>query len=319
VEELSYRVVIKRAKKIIGTYSESVPIKSYLFMVREYKRSCRKITYLIKKDRDKNHKIVEIQRKYKEEISALKREIKKYKTMLSEKEEQENFILKDDINQITSQHFSNEDRDKLLSDVVFTLSKTVLNFSKVDIRFFEDNKIILLQRAIFKKVKLKIGSDSSNVVAGVTNTILRDNFKHIHKEFARKVLEASDVDKGVFKFFGDVAVYDEDGIRWNSSAITRFMHDYLRSIRIIERLNHDIVQLTQKSKEYESIEDDLEMDIDEYNERFQEREKADKLLDVCRTKIVEEEKKLSDLEIDYNNLLKAVTKTLLQTKILHKS
>jgi hypothetical protein len=239
--------------------------------------------------------------------------------MLSEKEEQENFILKDDINQITSQHFSNEDRDKLLSDVVFTLSKTVLNFSKVDIRFFEDNKIILLQRAIFKKVKLKIGSDSSNVVAGVTNTILRDNFKHIHKEFARKVLEASDVDKGVFKFFGDVAVYDEDGIRWNSSAITRFMHDYLRSIRIIERLNHDIVQLTQKSKEYESIEDDLEMDIDEYNERFQEREKADKLLDVCRTKIVEEEKKLSDLEIDYNNLLKAVTKTLLQTKILHKS
>jgi hypothetical protein len=332
-----HRKLLKSAKFVLENYKEHVPIKAYMFVLREYKKACKRVNRVIEKERERNHKFVQkksqLYNSHQEEILALKselyekrREVVRYKTVLKDRgllkegeSDSEKLVLKEDIHKILKERLSGEDLTDLLDRVVKDVTKSVFNFSRINITFFEENKILILQRAIFKRVQISLESDSSSLISGAVNTILRDNFIYLHRELAKKVLEASDVDRGVFKFFESYFVTDESGNRWSAFAITRFMHEYLVPVRVLERLENDLDRLILKLAEYRAIEDDLEMEFETYSGKVEEKKKIERLIDLSKTKISEEEEKIAELEKRYELLLEGVTKLLLQKKVIYKN
>ncbi len=330
--------ILVRIKNTLELYQENVPMDQYLFLAKEYKRMCLSFDKLLSKEKDRNRKFIEVKRElltvHQEEIKNLKNDIKtiaienenlkrdvlKYTMIVKDQENskaQENSktinekpILQDEINNLIIKHFSEEQIKILLDDVIIHLASTTLDFSKITLSFFDDNKIILLQRAIYRRVMVIIESDSSSIVSAITNTILRDHYNYVHKEFANKVLKASNISRGVFKFFENNFVEDDTGTRWNSFAITRFMGEYLKQTESYYYNKDEFEKYSARLQELSLM--------DETDEKMAERKKVEKLVSLYKLRIADEEGKISDIIEKYKSLLEGVTKTLLQKRIIIK-
>jgi DNA integrity scanning protein DisA with diadenylate cyclase activity len=207
---------------------------------------------------------------------------------------------------------------KLLGEVVDQLSDTIFNFSKITLTFFDDNKILLLQRTIYKKVMVIVNSDSSSLVSGITNTILRDHFFLIHELFAKKILEASNISRGVFKFFEQHFVEEENGTRWSSFAITRFMNEYSKEVDEYKRFEDEYYTNLKRLEGYRGVEDELEEDFHKHNEHMNEKRKIERLVSLFKLKMGEQEEKISEIKGKYEALVDGTAKTLLQKRLVVK-
>lgn len=329
--------ILQEIKETLEKYDEAVPMASYISLAKEYKSVCVKFDRLLEKERDRNHKFVQVKRDLTEqhqnsikdlkaEIDKYKRDALKYKTILRDKglikgggSSNDKPILKEDISQIMEKNFSEKSIKELLIEVIDELVKGTLNFNKITVSFFDDNKILLLQRSIYKKVMTTIESDSSSIVSGITNTILRDYYIFAHEEFATRVLEASAVTRGVFKFFENNFVEVEGSkARWNSFAITRFMGDYIsqtENLRQIDKKFHDAVKGLEDMKTFE---DELDLSFDEYNRKNEDKKKIEKLIHLYKLQLADEEHKLGESHHSYKSLLEGTTKFLLQKRVVIK-
>ncbi len=337
--------ILVRIKNTLELYQENVPMEQYLFLAKEYKRICISFDKLLSKEKDRNRKFIEVKRElltvHQEEIKNLKDDIKtikfenenlkidvlKYKMIVKDQENSkadehtqttnEKPILLDEINNLIMKHFSEEQIKIIFDDVITHLASTTLDFSKITLSFFDDNKILLLQRAIYRRVMVIIKSDSSSIVSPITNTILRDNYNYVHKEFAKKALEASNISRGVFKFFENHFVEDDTGTRWNSFAITRFMGEYLKQTESYYCNKDEFKKYSARLIDFNHQELSL---MDETNEKMAEfmaeRKKVEKLVSLYKLRIADEEGKISNIIEKYKSLLEGVTKTLLQKRII---
>ena len=143
-----------------------------------------------------------------------------------------------------------------------------------------------------------IESDSSSIVSAITNTILRDHYNYVHKEFANKVLKASNISRGVFKFFENNFVEDDTGTRWNSFAITRFMGEYLKQ-------TESYYQNKDEFEKYSARLQELSL-MDETDEKMAERKKLKNLLVYINYELLMKRVKLAILSKNINLYLKVL-------------
>jgi hypothetical protein len=220
---------------------------------------------------------------------------------------------------IIAEKYPNEKSSEIISLLINELSKTIFNFQKISISYFEENKLVFLQRAFARKIQADLEDDSPALVNQIVNLILKDNFKHIHESFAEKVLQASDVDRGIFKFFENHVIEDEDKTRWNTFAITRFMNEYMKHTNNVERLKNDIKKLEEKKVSANESENKLSGDEEKKEELKKvvaEKKKVERLLHLCETKKTESEIELRRIEKQYLLLHEATTNFLMQTRIV---
>jgi hypothetical protein len=220
---------------------------------------------------------------------------------------------------IIAEKYPNEKSSEILSLLINELSKTIFNFQKISISYFEENKLVFLQRAFARKIQADLEEDSPALVNQIVNLILKENFKHIHESFAEKVLQASDVDRGIFKFFENHVIEDEDKTRWNTFAITRFMNEYMKHTNNVERLKNDIKKLEEKKVSANESENKLSGDEEKKEELKKvvaEKKKVERLLHLCETKKTESEIELRRIEKQYLLLHEATTNFLMQTRIV---
>ncbi len=333
--------MLDKIKLTLEEYEEIVPMDKYLLLAKEYKKLCLSFDKLLTKEKDRNRKFIEVKRELlsahqedlkvlKNEIENYKREVFKYRTILKDKEhvsqhtkDENNVsndkpILKDEVNNLIIKHFSEDKIKGIIDEVIQQLSTTTLDFSKITISFFDDNKILLLQRAIYRRIMVVIESDSSSVVSAITNTILRDNYNYIHIEFAKKVLEYSNISRGVFKFFENHFVEDDSGVRWNSFAITRFMGEYLKQTESFYRNEEEYSKYIKRLADINSRQPSLDETNENINESMAERKRVEKLISLYKLRLTDEESKISDVIQKYKSLLDGVTKSLLQKRIVIK-
>jgi hypothetical protein len=327
--------ILLEIKKTLEHCSTNVPMDQYITLAKEYKKVCVNFERLLEKERERNHKFINVKRElleaHSEDIKEIKQERDSFKRELegckkgikssstsdsSKKGSEDEVILQDDIQGIISSKFSEESLRDMIREIVKHLSETTFDFNKISVSFFDENKIILLQRSIYKSILPIIESESSSTLSAITNTILRDYYVFSHEEFAKRVLEASDITRGVFKFFETHFIeVAESKARWNSFAITRFMHEYSESTTHLHKLEEKLSNAIKLKEEFVlTAEDELEMDIDEYNSKSEDRKKLEKLILTYKAKISAEEDKLGDTQKTYQTLLEGVTKFLLQKR-----
>jgi hypothetical protein len=331
-----YQELLKNVKEVLDKHGEQIPKDEYLVLFEKQKESCKKVNKLTVKEREKNQKFMKAQKDLKKEheetlsnlkheLKEAKREVLKYKTILKDKgwvaeetneTEPEKVVLNDDVESTLQEYFPVEKTQEMLSNLINDLAKSILNFQKISVSFFEENKIIVLQRAIAKRVQEELNSPSATLVTGVTNSLLRTHFEFIHQRFAVKILEASDVERGIFKFFEKYLIEDSETTRWNTYAITRFMNEYMSHTRNIARLKHDLVKLDEKKNEHIAEEKDIETDANSYKEIVKARKKVERLIQLCDTKKRESEVELNRMNRQYILLHTAVTKFIMEHRVV---
>ena len=276
--------MLERIKEVLNEYEDTVPMEEYLLLVKEYKELCVKFERLLQKERERNHKFVNVKKelteKFEDDIKELnfqieeyKRENLRYRTILKEKgllgkSSQDRFLLKQDVHELIEKYFPGEKVQELILDVVDDLTNSVLDFSNITLKFFDDNKILLLQRAIYKRVMVITEIDNPQILTAITNTILREHFVLIHREFAKRVLEASAVGRGVFKFLENQFIeIDEESERWNNFAVMRFMKEYIYKQKEIAKLRKKLDEANLKlEKLTKALNKDSE-DIQDYKQK----------------------------------------------------
>ena len=339
MEKVDKHHIIQEIESTLTKYKQQVPTENYLSLVKEYRDVCIKLNRLLAKEKDRNRKIVSVKRKLieehidemkgiKDKVNDYKRIISKYKSIVEnpkkivehkEKKCADDNIqgIQQDINSIINTSFSGNNIRDILHDIInhLTAPNSYFDFQKIGLQTFDAHKIQVLQRAIYKVVMNVIESDSTSVVSAITNTIFRNQFQYIHTQFAKKILEASNISRGVFKFFGDIFIEQSNGQRWNSFAITRFMKEYTEQQTAILDLKNDLNQLQNRSKEIKPILDKLELEFSEdYYEVAKQSKKLDRIIHKQALHLSEEEVKFSDLKEKYDELLFSVTKTLLEKR-----
>jgi hypothetical protein len=248
----------------------------------------------------------------KEEIrKAPPKEVKKVKKEKSQE------VL--EAEKLVAENYPEERALEILEKLINELARTVLNFKKISITYFEEYKLIILHRAFSRRVQKELGISSTPVINQVSNIILKTNFKYIHEIFAKRVLEASDVDRGIFKFFEKYVIEDDDQTRWNSFAITRFMNEYMTHTRNIEKLKDEIQKL--ESKRALAVEEEKKLrsameSKEEIKKMILERKKSDKLIQEASTKKSESEIEVRRISKQYVLLEKATTKFLMQSRVV---
>lgn len=321
--------IIEDIKETLDKYDDEVPMGHYLLIVKEFKRVCNNFDNLREKETARNHKFMEVKRtlllenqdiskKHSLEVSDLKREVLKYKSQVLDKDNENskngNVSIEDEIAKIIEEHFNSHKIIAILDEVVINLLSGNFTFEKITLSMFDSHKITFLQRVIYKVVMVTIESNSTTIISAVTNAILRKSFAYIHEKFAIKLLEASNVERGVFKFFETYTVEEDSGTRWNSFAITRFMSEYIQNNLMIEKIRLSLEKHRVVLSKMDKIDDDSEMDFAKHNNLMVERKKVEKAIHLYKLKLSEEEKQLEQKQVKYNNLLKATTKLLLQKR-----
>ncbi|EJF06020.1 hypothetical protein ThvES_00019220, partial [Thiovulum sp. ES] len=281
---------------------------------------------------EKDREILEYQNALAEKEKELEKYINPYTTLTTAQsfltpepektslpKEEEKISEAPNAEKIIAEKYPKEKSSEILSLLINELSKTIFNFQKISISYFEENKLVFLQRAFGRKIQADLEEDSPTLVNQIVNLILKENFKHIHEVFAEKVLEASDVDRGIFKFFENHVIEDEDKTRWNTFAITRFMNEYMKHTSNVERLKHDIEKLEEKKISANESENKLSGDEEKKEELKKvvaEKKKIERLLHMCETKKTESEIELRRIEKQYLLLHEATTIFLMQTRIV---
>jgi len=334
--------IIQEIESTLTKYRQQVPTENYLSLVKEYRDVCIKLNKLLAKEKDRNRKFVYVKRKLIEDhttemremnakVSDYRRIIEKYKSIMHKKSSSTVVTHKEkkysdddsiqniqqDIDEIIEKFFSGDNIREILDEIInnLTAPNSYFDFQKINLTTFDTHKIQVLQRAIYKVVMKKIETDSTSVVSAITNTILRKQFQYLHTQFAKKVLKASNIQRGVFKFFGDVFVEQSNGQRWNSFAITRFMKEYSEENIVLVELQTKLDGLQGQLKELTPILNKLELESsNEYYEVAKQVKKFERLIHREALHLSEEQIKFSDLKEKYDELLFAVTKTLLEKR-----
>jgi len=330
------KVVLEKIKKTLATYNDTVPMKDYIFLAKEYEQVCIKLGKLLQKEKDRNHKFVQHKRELIEEYQTsikewktradeYKREALRYQAILRDKglikDETDKPMLQEDINIIINELFLEDSIKDFIKEIVNELTQTTMNPKNITLSFFEENKVIFLQRAIYKRIITLLDIDSSSILNTIANTILRENFIFIHEEFAKKILEASAVSRGVFKFFENNFIEIKGSeIRWNTFAVTKFMKSYLSRKKVVDKiesqLNDAITQLKAIKKDLES--DSESDDMKSYKLKQEEKKELEKTVNRLKQQIVEEREKMIDDIETYQKLLQGVTKLLLKKRAIKK-
>jgi phosphoenolpyruvate carboxylase len=222
-----------------------------------------------------------------------------------------------DINSIINESFSGNNIQEILQNIIkhLTAPNSYFDFQKITLQTFDSHKIQVLQRAIYKVVTNIIETESTSVVSAITNTILRNKFQYIHTQFAKHILDASNISRGVFKFFGDICVEQTEGQRWHSFAITRFMKEYSEQQTFIKELKDEIIKLRNRLKKMQPVLEKLELEFsEEYYELAKKSKQLERLIHKQVVYLSEEKLKFADLKGKYDELLFAVTKTLLEKR-----
>jgi chromosome segregation ATPase len=243
---------------------------------------------------------------------------KKVSPPIPQKKENKNNSLKIvEVEKVIAEHFPKEKSEELLGEIIESASKTLLNFKKISVTYFEENKLIVLQGALSRKIKTDLNLNSPLLVNGVTSRVLKNNFQFIHEAFAKKVLEASNVQRGIFKFFENYTVEDNENTRWNSFSITRFMTAYLEDYQHIEKYNNELKTLEKLKvtlKEKEAVAD--EENQAEVQKLSSEVERGERTLQTLAVKKQEAEINLRRVTKQYDLLLNATTDFLMETRIV---
>jgi uncharacterized protein YejL (UPF0352 family) len=320
---------LEHIESVLNAHHKEIPSQEYVKLFQEYKNLCISYTKLLKKEKERNYKFINVKKTLIEEHEKITHdlhiELDEYKRLSKEclknkKKHSDNIInVKQNIDLIIKKYFGDENIKKILKTIIEQLTKkdAPLDFSKIDLQFFEFNKINLLQRAIYKVVKETINSNTTAVISAVTNTILRENYKFIHYRFAKKVLKAANISRGVFKFFGENFVEDDENTRWSSYAITRFMNDYFEQIKKLKNLDKELVL---HKKILHNLKEELdELDSSQFNQAESiktEIRKHEKIVHDYLMELGESEIIFSELKLKYQKLLEAVTITLIQKRKL---
>ncbi len=330
---LDNKDILKRIKGVLDEYEDTVPMEEYLLLVKEYKELCVKFEKLLQKERERNHKFVNVKReltaKYENEIKELslqieeyKRENLQYRTLLKEKgllgnNKEDRPVLKPEIHKIIEKHFPSEKIKELLVDVVDDLTNSVLDFHKIKLSFFDDNKVLLLQRAIYKRVMVITEIDDPQILTAITNTILREHFVFVHRELAKRVLEASAVNHGVFKFLENQFIeIDEESERWNNFAVMRFMKEYLYKQKTMLKLKEKLTKAVEKLELLEKSTDENSEDIQDYKQKSRAKKRLEREIRSIKYELAELEQEFnSSYRENYQLLLEGVTKFLLEKRI----
>jgi len=325
--------ILKDIENTLTEFKYNIPMNNYLSLVKEYRDTCVKLNRLLTKEKDRNRKFVTVKRELTEshnkemknlqhDIDDQKRVIAKCKEMVITNEKK-NVVPEDnlknirqDIDRVIAEHFSGQKIDIILNKIVqdLTSQNQSFDFHKVDLHFLDYHKITVLQRSIYKIVMATIETNSTSVVSAITNTILRNKYRYIHQRLAKKVLEASHVSRGVFKFFGDIFIEQTDGKRWSSFAITRFMGEYFTQISLLKKIDKELSEYINQNSDIRTVVDESELELNEEYEKTQMSRKLDKAINKLTVKLSEEQLKFSDMKLKYDDLLDAVIRVLLEKR-----
>ena len=337
-ESKDSNIILEEIENTLTEYKYNIPMDNYISLVKEYRDTCIRFNRLLAKEKDRNRKFVSVKQKMvdthkneiknmKNEIDIHKRAVAKCKSMVTpnnenrKNSEKQTFSddnlksIRDDIDHVIEDYFSGEKIDKIMYQILtdLTAPNHNLDFSKINIAFLDAHKITLLQRSIYKVVMATIETNSTAVISAITNTILRNQYRSIHNLFAKKILKASNLKRGVFKFFGDIFIEQEDGTRWSSFAITRFMGEYLSQINVLRKLDKELSSYKESINSSEDASIILESN-EEYYEKALENRGKDRLIHQHTIQLSEEQLKFSEMKIKYDNLLEATTRTILEKR-----
>ncbi|MDQ1339811.1 MAG: hypothetical protein QG567_966 [Campylobacterota bacterium] len=199
-----------------------------------------------------------------------------------------------------------EDMQIDMEIIVSYLADTALNFSKIDNRFFEENNIKIIQKAIIDFIKKKLPYPNIVVIA-VSNYIFRNSFSFVHRVFAEKLLELlANKNKNAEKFIryykGDISIEDGkrfmtheiidcEGQKWNASTIINFIMQYKKD-------KNDIKEKTDTIRQFQSenikiterltlLNEDTKKIQEKLNNAFLNSKQAEEELDKKRTYLQE--------------------------------
>ena len=157
-------------------------------------------------------------------------------TEASKREQRFNGLPKEELAILKKSLFENEETEQeILTDIIKTLIKGELDFSRITHTYFSKSYIKIVQRAIFDFLKENL-SEEDFVLEGLTNFILRDNWIIAHTTMAISLLEliASknanaenflknysgeielDADRNKFKL---PEIVDKNGMKWTLPAV----------------------------------------------------------------------------------------------------
>jgi hypothetical protein len=338
MEETRYKKLVERIKKIIEyRYQHTLPLGVYILMAKEYKKACKE-------------SFSEIDR-LKKELKEREEELKKYKKSDIESE----FVVDDEdsdveieraveemsgdlIENLINRYLPQTELEELIERVVQLLLRSNFNLNRIDLRFFEEHKISSLQKGLFQEVQKRISGQDQVVIGKVTNRIIKSNFQYIHQLFAEEVLEAANVNRGVFKFFDGFFVEDKEGNRWSTYAITRFMREYVSVREAIKSENMNLEKCETKMGELRERDVDLWKRVSEAKSgKYSEEErsglrekikaertelkesvkKVERSIRHSQTALVEKEFSFKRADKEYTLLLDGVTNALIHTKAIH--
>ena|GEM_PF-4544785 len=321
------RIVFGRIKSILGDHTNLLNYREYVFIAKKLKATCQRKERLICKLRLQaklNREMKDHFLNMEDEIEKLKLQLKvektkviKYDSFLRDKGikvSKDEILLKEHLNEILERHFNAKEIIELVKDIVDEVSHTVFDFQKIQVDFFGENRIFVIQQAIYQKIQNVIKTDDLNVLNGIKNIILEKNLDKFHSLFATKILEASKVETGIFKFFNGDLIEDSDGVRWSSFAITRFMKDYQSILDKKREVELKLEWLNKALKNCQVISEEDSVDYREYSNRLEEKKKIEKDISKNSLDLFNAKNRVSEEHLKYKKLQKAVTKAILSKK-----
>ncbi len=197
-------------------------------------------------------------------------------TEASKREQRFNGLPKEELAILKKSLFENEETEQeIVTDIIKTLIKGELDFSRITHTYFSKSYIKIAQRAIFDFLKENL-SEEDFVLEGLTNFILRDNWIIAHTTMAISLLEliASknanaenflknysgeielDADRNKFKL---PEIVDKNGMKWTLPAV----------VSVVMQRKKAIEQMALRQKALDDMKrsiEDLYSKMDELNE-----------------------------------------------------
>ncbi len=173
-----------------------------------------------------------------------------------------------EVEAIVNELYSETGENDLAADlemIVDTLADSSLDFSEIDNHFFDTRHIRIVQQALIDFFKAKL-SHEEIIIKAVANYIFRESFYFIHELLAENILELIErKDKNAENFLryykGDTTIVggekyvtpeiiDEEGQKWNISAIVNFVSQFAKNKATIKKKE-------SKIRAYESEKNEL--------------------------------------------------------------
>jgi hypothetical protein len=228
-------------------------------------------------------------------------------------EQRYNGLPKEDLEVIRKKIFSDEQNEQIVFRTIMDNAlEGDLNFSYITFNFFEKNYIKILQKYILAFLMENLSEDEQ-ILLGVGNLALRENWVFTHRCMAEKIIEllsakTPSTEAFVKCYSGDVTlgedrtrykmpeIIDKNDKKWNAPTIFSMVLQYKKNLETIDQrkrgadiyvgksaeLVEEIKKVEQEAGDWEGVQSTIEQELSEY---YSEENRLNEELKMARNKM----------------------------------